>query len=84
MKELPTMNTTAFYYVHEAQDHVLEKYYSSETEQTTNDVKFEIVRKHSGKLEMVSIFLCFLFCFAFSFTFSCFLMSVKKEKVAKL
>ena len=57
MKELPTMNTTAFYYVHEAQDHVLEKYYSSETEQTTNDVKFEIVRKHSGKLEMVSIFL---------------------------
>ena len=63
MKELLTMNTTAFYYVHEAQDHVLEKYYSSETEQTTNDVKFEIVRKHSGK---------------------CFLMSRKKEKLAKL
>lgn len=68
MKELLTMNTTAFYYVHEAQDHVLEKYYSSETEQTTNDVKFEIVRKHSGKLEMVSIFLCFLlYFFMFSY-----------------
>ena len=72
MKELPTMNTTAFYYVHEAQDHVLEKYYSSETEQTTNDVKFEIVRKHSGKLEMVSISFAFCFVLLFALLFHVF------------
>ena len=55
VKQLPTMNTTAFYYVHEARDHHLKKYYSSKTERSTNDVKFEIVREHLGKLEMFKV-----------------------------
>ena len=74
VKKLPTMNTTTFYYVHGAQDHDLNKYYSSKADRTTNGVKFEIVREYLGRLEMVRIFDCFflLFCFLLYFSmFSC-------------